>query len=267
MPEEDDEDNCLCLFNTHYSNPVYTCNFLIRIFPYSFASIEYQGDGFDSANRLFYSVNRTMENTLSQKSDIREMIPEMYYLPDLYYNNNGLQFGTLIDDEEIDTVLIKDKGEDNYKKFEYLNELKNYFEFDKLKLNNWIDLIFGINQKKTKDKDKKMYFSETMYIHLDEKEQKKDLDNALIMQKFEFGIQPYKLFDNKFPELKDKSKLFNDIKNYNIKEFEDEHIIISGVKSKCFQCEGYNNIYVDYIEKINKKIINKKNIKGIQINI
>ena len=260
--EEDDEENCLCLFNTHYSNPVYICNFLIRIFPYSFASIEYQGDGFDSANRLFYSVNKTMENTLSQKSDIREMIPEMYYLPDLYYNNNGLEFGTLIDDEGIDTVFIKDKGEDNYKKFEYLNELKNYFEFDKLKLNNWIDLIFGINQRNNKDKDKKIYFSETMYIHLDEKKQKKDIDNSLIMQKFEFGIQPYKLFDKNFPELKDKSKLFNDIKNYNIKEFEDEHIIISGVKSKCFQCEGYNNIYVDYIEKINKKIINKKKYKG-----
>ena len=253
---DDEDDNDICLFNTHYSNPVYICNFLIRIFPYSFCSIEYQGDGFDSANRLFYSINRTMENTLAQKSDLREMIPDIYYLPDLYYNNNGLNFGTLLEGEEIDTVYIKEKDEVPYKKYEYLDKQKNYFEFGKLKLNSWIDLIFGSKQNKTTDK--RNYFSEFMYIHLDENQQQKDLNNPLTMQKYEFGIQPYKIFDSKFPELKDKSKYFNDIKNYNIKQFENEHFVIRENKNKCFQCEGYNNIYGEYIEIINKKIAKNK---------
>jgi hypothetical protein len=46
-------------FNTNYSNSVYTCNYLLRVFPYSFIAIEIQGDGFDDPNRLFYSIERT----------------------------------------------------------------------------------------------------------------------------------------------------------------------------------------------------------------
>ena len=83
------------LFSTHYSNPVYASNFLLRIFPYTLSSIEYQGDGFDSSNRLFFSIKKTMENTLAQKSDLRELIPDMYYFPDLYFNKNECKFGTL----------------------------------------------------------------------------------------------------------------------------------------------------------------------------
>lgn len=37
------EQEEICLFNTFYSNPIYTCNYLLRIFPYSFISIEFQG--------------------------------------------------------------------------------------------------------------------------------------------------------------------------------------------------------------------------------
>jgi hypothetical protein len=44
-------------FNLFYSNITYTCNYLIRVFPYSFIGIEYQGDGFDDPNRLFFSIN------------------------------------------------------------------------------------------------------------------------------------------------------------------------------------------------------------------
>ena len=196
-----------------------------------------------------------MENTLAQKSDLREFIPEMFYFPDLYFNENELKFETLIDGEEIDTVLVYEKGEEKFKKYEFLSQLRNYLEFGKLQLNKWINLIFGITQKLSNDK--KLYFEDSMYIHFDEEEQQKDMDNFLIMQKYEFGIQPYQLLDKKFPELKDKSQYFQEIKNYNIEQFKNEHTIITGDKNKYFKCEGYNNIYPDYIEIINKKILNK----------
>ena len=56
-------------------------------------------------------------------------------------------------------------------------------------------------------------------VTFDEKEQQKDLENLLNMQKYEFGIQPYQLLDKKFPELKDKSQYFKDLKKYNIDQF------------------------------------------------
>ena len=256
---DQEEGNDICLFNSHYSNAVYTCYYLIRVFPYSLSSIELQGDGFDSANRLFYSIKRSMENNLEQKSDLREMIPEIYYLPDFFYNTNELKFSKLLNGDDIDTIYVNDKNEEKIKKYEYLTNLKKYFEFGKLKINEWINLIFGMKQKATKDN--KIYFPESMYIHTDDKQQKKDLYNSLIMNKYEFGIQPYKLFDNKFPDLKEKSIYYNGIKIYSIKQFENEHKIIKDDKNKCFQCEANDIISMEYIEIIKKISLKKRNIQ------
>ena len=73
------------LFKVHYSNLLYTCNYLIRIFPYSLIGIEYRGDGFDSPNKLFNSIKTIAETTLNKNFDLREMIPEIYFFP-FYYN-------------------------------------------------------------------------------------------------------------------------------------------------------------------------------------
>ena len=243
------------LFNCHYSNPVYTCYYLIRIFPYSLSSIEFQGEGFDSANRLFYSITNSFKSTLEQKSDLREMIPEIYYFPDLYYNINELEFGKLLNGDDIDTIYVQNKNENNLEKYKFITNLKNYFESNTIKLNLWINLIFGINQRCTSDR--KIYFPEYMYIHFDE-EQKKDLNNPLLMQMYEFGVQPYQLFDTKFQNLINKSKYSKEIKNFNREQFQKEHIIIEGNKDKCFQCEGYNCISTEYIDIINKKVLNNK---------
>ena len=54
--DEEDEENETRLsespsyFQTHFSTHIYACGFLIRVFPYSFLSIELQGSGFDSPN-------------------------------------------------------------------------------------------------------------------------------------------------------------------------------------------------------------------------
>ena len=260
---DSEEEEKPCLFNTHYSNPVYTCNYLIRLFPYSLSSIEFQGEGFDSPNRLFHSIKKALENTLAQKSDLREMIPEIYYFSELYVNNNNLNLGTLTKGEEIDTVSINEPNETLYEKYEFLAKLKNYLEYDKLKLNDWINLIFGINQRETKDS--RTYYDDFMYINFDEKKQKADLDNFLNMQKFEFGVQPVQLFDNKFPEIKDKSKYFQAIRHYNLEQFKYEHSCLYGDKNGCFKYEGFKNIDPDYIDIINKKIFGSKSDKHLKI--
>ena len=245
-----DDNEQVCLFNTHYSNPVYTSNYLIRILPYSLACIEFQGDGFDSPNRLFFSVKKAMENTLNQKSDLREFIPEIYYFPDLYENKNELNLGVLLDGSEIDKISIKDKVIDDFEKYEFMAKLKNYFESGKLYLNRWIDLIFGRSQKFF---DKEIYFGEDKYIHFDKALQEKYINNSLFMQKYEFGIQPLQLFSDKFPEIKRKSKYFEDIKEYNKEQFSKEHIEETNDQIICFTCECDYNKNQNYLEKIKEK--------------
>ena len=267
-PDYDDDDNNQdCLFSTHYSNPVYICNYLIRIFPYSIISTELQGDGFDSPNRLFHSLSVTMQNTLNQKSDLRESIPEMYYFPDIFVNKNELNFGTLFGGEKVNDVTIYNKDEDEYSKYELVSNLRHNFESPKLFLNKWINLIFGIKQKKFEDKD---YYGEDKYIHLVPKIQERDINDALMMEKFEFGIQPLQLFDEKFPEINNKSTPHKKIINYNIKQFNNEHIEIKNDKRICFKCESYNNINEKYINIIqdsfyNTEDKNKKKKKPLKL--
>ena len=252
--------NSSFLFNTHFSNSVYISNYLIRLFPYSLLAIEIQGDGFDSPNRLFFSIKSSMKNTLSQKSDLREFIPELYYLPELFTNNNELKLGILSNGGQIDNVEIKEQNEMPFMKYQFISDLKTYLEFGDLKLNNWINLIFGKDQKSTKDK--REYFGEDLYIHFDPKKQKEENEDDLLMKQFEFGIQPYKLFDNEFPELINKSKFFEEIKSFNKEQFIKEHLLIKGDKNKTFICKCSNNKNKNYINIINNNF--SKKIKKIK---
>ena len=103
-----------------------------------------------------------------------------------------------------------------------------------------------------------------MNICFEDKKQKKYMKDNILMQEYEFGIQPVQIFNSKFPELKDKNKdkdklkLFETIKEYNMTRFKKEHFIIKGDKEKCFICEGNNNIHKDYIKlfiQIMRKIL------------
>ena len=76
-------------YGSHYSNPTYVTHYLTRIFPFSFVSIEIQGDKFDDPNRMFISLSRTFESATTTKDDIRELIPEFYLLPEMFQNNNN----------------------------------------------------------------------------------------------------------------------------------------------------------------------------------
>ena len=84
--EEDKDFEEKFLFNIHYSNPAFIFNYLLRVLPYSFLAVEFQGDDFDNSNRLFYSIEKSLKSTLILKSDLREMIPELYYMIEIFYN-------------------------------------------------------------------------------------------------------------------------------------------------------------------------------------
>ena len=77
-------------YGSHYSNPTYVSHFLVRIFPFSFVAIEIQGEKFDEPDRIFSSIPKTFESATTLKDDVRELIPEFYFLPELFLNSNNL---------------------------------------------------------------------------------------------------------------------------------------------------------------------------------
>ena len=247
------------LFSTHYSNPIYTANFLIRIFPYSFCAIELQGDGFDNPNRLFYSVDGSMINTLNQKSDLRELIPEMFYFFELFKNKNDLKFNRLTNDKEIDTVLIQnDRDENDRHIYKFLADMRNFLEKEE-KLDEWIDLIFGIKQEKD-DLDRNYYEKES-YVSFENKEE--ILNDEITMQSTDFGLLPYKIFDIKFPPIR---RINTDkLEQYNNLMIEIDHFEDNSNPMKCFMCIGRANIDKDYLKfyKNEKLSYDIKNFKEI----
>ena len=259
-------DEELYLLNVHYSNPSFVFNFLFRIFPYSFLHIEFQGDGFDNPNRLFTIIQISLKNTLQDKADVRELIPELFYMIDLFYNKNNILFEKLHDGKEIDWTYVTEKERENpiqsdIKKIEnyanFLFKMRKNLEEEKY-INKWIDLIFGINQKYfvLSDKEKFQYYESDSYTIF--KNNVNILEDKIKMDMFNFGVLPYQLFNQPFPlKIEKKDSTLKNLNILNKELFEDEHIkIYSPIQT--FICKGRILIDDNYIKIIDQNYkINK----------
>ena len=201
-------------FSTHYSNGIYSTNFLLRIFPYSFIAIEFQSTGFDNPNRLFHSIDTTFYLISYLNADVRELIPEFYYLPEMMINLNKLNLSKKADGELINDVNMPsefnthNKGE-YYNIFRFIEYMKYYLEKNSGNIYNWIKLIFGEEQKYKSNKKKDLLFRPESFISFD-KEYDEELNNYLNdennITSVDFGLIPLQTIYS-FNDLKvDKKK-------------------------------------------------------------
>jgi hypothetical protein len=56
--------------------------YLLRLEPFTSYATALQGGRLDHADRLFHSVPETWNNCLTNPSDLKELTPEFYYLPE-----------------------------------------------------------------------------------------------------------------------------------------------------------------------------------------
>ena len=54
-----------------------------------------QGGKFDHADRLFQSIENAYINSLSNTSDVKELIPEFFYMSEFPENSNSYHLGVL----------------------------------------------------------------------------------------------------------------------------------------------------------------------------
>ena len=230
-----------------YSNITFTCNYLIRVFPYSFIAIEYQGDGFDDPNRFFYSIKVTLTNTLNQRGDLRELIPEMFYFPPLFYNINDIELKKLSNGKGIDLVNIEDYNEGDLRKYIFLKDMRKYLE--ESKINSWIDLIFGVKKDYYKGNERYYKIQNNITFNFDIEKYNYDL----LMQEYDFGVLPIQILTQKFPENpKISDKLKEEIFKLNKNQFNKEHIACSIEGKESFICKGEKGINKQYLNIINK---------------
>lgn len=65
-----------------------------------------QGGKFDHADRLFHSIEGTYRNCLTNTSDVKELIPEFFYMPEFLVNSNKYHMGVKQDGERLDNVAL-----------------------------------------------------------------------------------------------------------------------------------------------------------------
>ena len=208
------------VYGCNYSNPLYVCNYLIRLFPFTEICIELQGSGFDSPQRLFNSIAKAFKNCTTSSTDVRELIPEFFYLPEMLLNLNNLNLGKIDKKYPVNDVATPCNNNPHEFIFVMKSVLEN--EHTSYNINNWIDLLFGYKVKGKEAENAKNIYQDYSYqedINLNDLS-----DKESYLCRVEFGLIPNQLFSKEFP----KKEKIEDIKKF--KEITDYSLSLTKLK-------------------------------------
>ncbi|XP_067642069.1 neurobeachin isoform X12 [Eurosta solidaginis] len=133
-------------YGTHYSTSSFTLNWLVRVEPFTTMFLALQGGKFDYPDRLFSSISLSWKNCQRDTSDVKELIPEWYFLPEIFYNSSGYRLGHREDGALVNDVELPPWSK-SPEEFVRINRMALESEFVSCQLHQWIDLIFGYKQR------------------------------------------------------------------------------------------------------------------------
>ncbi|KAL2258454.1 hypothetical protein VTK26DRAFT_8226 [Humicola hyalothermophila] len=136
-------------YGTHYSSAMIVSSYLIRLPPFVESFILLQGGNFDHPDRLFFSIEGAWTSASRDNgSDVRELIPEFFYLPDFLTNINGYNFGVRQGKGgRVDNVILPPWAKGDPKIFIAKHREALESPYVSQRLHQWIDLIFGYKQR------------------------------------------------------------------------------------------------------------------------
>ncbi|EPX74038.1 beige protein [Schizosaccharomyces octosporus yFS286] len=136
-------------YGTHYSSAMIVCSYLIRLRPFVNSYLALQGGQFDHADRLFYSIEQTWKSSSKENmADVRELIPEFFYLSEMFVNGNGFDFGSRQNETKpINDVILPPWAKGDPAIFVQKNREALESDYVSSHLHEWIDLIFGYKQR------------------------------------------------------------------------------------------------------------------------
>ncbi|KAJ8762560.1 hypothetical protein K2173_007999 [Erythroxylum novogranatense] len=134
-------------YGSHYSSMGIVLYYLLRLEPFTSLHRNLQGGKFDHADRLFQSIEATYRNCLSNTSDVKELIPEFFYMPEFLINSNSYHLGVKQDGEPLGDVCLPPWAKGSPELFISKNREALESEYVSSNLHHWIDLIFGYKQR------------------------------------------------------------------------------------------------------------------------
>ena len=275
------------VFGSHFSNPAYVCHFLTKLFPYTLCGIEIQGKGFDAPDRLFINIDKTYSNCFTEKGDLRELIPQFFYLPEMFININNLEFGNLqkpvnFQNNTYDIFIQMGKGTGEKNDIVNVNDTllpkwcdNNEYKFISLhreilekgysNIEKWCDLMFGINLRGSEAQkigNIFMYYSYWESINYRKNILRKNNELNSCLDLYEFGQSPIQIIDyNIFKKDIIKKEKYNDFKKLYVE------ILFEQLKKPKIEF-GKNENSIDIITKIlkdKKEILDQSKITYLEI--
>ncbi|KAJ1868060.1 hypothetical protein LPJ78_000557 [Coemansia sp. RSA 989] len=133
-------------YGTHYSSAASVAYYLVRMEPFASVHVSLQSGKFDHADRQFHSIADTWNSCVTSSGDVKELIPEFYYLPEFLVNHNSLSLGQKQDGTCLGDVQLPPWA-DTPEEFIRINRQALESEYVSANLHKWVDLIFGYKQR------------------------------------------------------------------------------------------------------------------------
>merc|ERR550534_1353979 len=201
-------------YGTHYSSAMIVSSYLVRVEPFTQHFLHLQGGHFDLADRMFHSVAEAWESSSrNNMADVRELIPEFFYLPEFLTNRNNFDMGTKQSGEELNDIVLPPWAKNDPKEFIRVHREALESDYVSANLHKWIDLIFGFRQQGDAAIESSNVFHHLFYegnvdiFSIDDPLQR----NATIGFINNFGQIPKQLFKKAHPAKKSPGKGTNGV--------------------------------------------------------
>ncbi len=190
-------------YGTHYSSAAIVVYYLIRLEPFTRIHLQLQAGKFDHADRLFCDVGATWASASAAggMSDVKELIPEFYYLPELFENSNRFDMGEHQKGGVADAVRLPPWAHGEPAVFVRLMRKALESPHVSAHLHEWLDLIFGCKQKGGEAVDAQNVFYYLTYEDVVDIDKISDPTEraATVAQINNFGQTPHQLFKKPHP--------------------------------------------------------------------
>jgi hypothetical protein len=109
--------------------------------------LRYQDGNFDIPDRSFHSLNNTWRlASRDSATDVKELIPDLFCLPELLLNGEGFDLGVRQNGERVSDVLLPPWAKGDARLFVKIHRQALESDYVRENLNHWIDLVFGYKQ-------------------------------------------------------------------------------------------------------------------------
>nr|XP_008195320.1 PREDICTED: WD repeat and FYVE domain-containing protein 3 isoform X2 [Tribolium castaneum] len=135
-------------YGTHYSSAMIVCSYLVRSEPFTQHFLRLQGGHFDLADRMFHSVKEAwLSASKHNMADVKELIPEFFYLPEFLENLNQFDLGAKQSGVALGDVVLPPWAKQDPREFIRVHRMALECDYVSQNLHHWIDLIFGYKQQ------------------------------------------------------------------------------------------------------------------------